>query len=365
MDGISLHAFSGLTGAHLARIPCESASWSDVINDTGSLSANVPYSRLIDLETISQPYYTILAAIGFGRVLHAGYLLQAKNNREDKSWSFTAGGGASVLKKRLVINYRLFNEWKDGAVVVDEDNPSGAWPFTVTGSYSDLISKLIRETLKWGSLPIVPAELTGGDKTRTYNSYDLDPVLDRIADIGKLENGPEYRFDPEVNERGYISFRQRTSRDGGEIVDHHLHLNATIPESGVIMSDEDADGDAMCTQSFGVGGKSDDAIIVARTIANKLTSKGWPVLQVANTGHTSVSNVWTLKSYTAADVAAGDTPQRTIGVEVDMQRYDIHVGDWLDIRVGSAPDDVLLLKVTNISGGTGSTMLKLQCRERV
>lgn len=125
-----------------------------------------------------------------------------------------------MLKKRLVINYNLYSRWKDGTVVVDEDNPSGDWPFTVTGSYSDLISKLIRETLKWGALPIVPAELTGGNKTRTYNSYDFDRVDDRISDIGKLEAGPEYRFDPQVSADGFLSFRQVTSADGGEIVDN-------------------------------------------------------------------------------------------------------------------------------------------------
>lgn len=92
MDGLSLHAFNGLSGAHMARIPCESASWSDVINESGHLSATVPYSA-IDLDAIARPYYTILAVIGFGRVLHAGYLLQAKNNRDSKSRQFTAGGG--------------------------------------------------------------------------------------------------------------------------------------------------------------------------------------------------------------------------------------------------------------------------------
>ena len=364
MDGLSLHAFNGLSGAHMARIPCESASWSDVINESGSLSATVPYSA-IDLDAIARPYYTILAVIGFGRVLHAGYLLQAKNNRDSKSRQFTAGGGLSVLKKRLVINYNLYSRWKDGTVVVDEDNPSGDWPFTVTGSDSDLISKLIRETLKWGALPIIPAELTGGNKTRTYNSYDFDRMDDRISDIGKLEAGPEYRFDPQVSSDGYLSFRQVTSADGGEIVDNHWQWNATIPESGVVMGDEDADGEEMCTQCFGVGGKSDDSIVVARTISGKLTAEGWPVLQIANTEHSSVSNVATLKSFTAADTAAGDNPQKTIGVQVDMRRYAVHVGDWADVRVGPAPDDVLKLKITNVSGNASSAMLQLQCRERV
>lgn len=104
---------------------------------------------------------------------------------------------------------------------------------------------------------------------------------------------------------------------------------------------------------------------MARTISGKLTAEGWPVLQIANTEHSSVSNVATLKSFTAADTAAGDNPQKTIGVQVDMRRYAVHVGDWADVRVGPAPDDVLQLKVTNVSGNASSAMLQLQCRERV
>lgn len=349
----------------MARLPCDNVSWSDVINEPGSLSATVPYSRLLDLGHYMQPYFTILAAIGFGRVLHAGFLYHAVNNRSDKKWSADAGGGATILNKRLVMNYALSSSWRDGTVTVDEDHPSGAWPFTVTGSYSDLISKLVSETKKWGSLPIAPAALTGGDKTRTYNSYDLATVADRIKDIGDLENGPEYRFDPVVSKEGVLTFQQVTSSDGGEIVDTHWIWNATIPESGVVLGDEDGDGEEMCTQSFGVGGKSDDKIIVARTISTALTSKGWPVLQMANTSHSSVSNVSTLKSYTAADVACGDNPQKTIALEVDMQRYDVHVGDWADVRFGPGADDIHYLKITNVSGGTGSRMLKLQCRERL
>lgn len=362
MENISLHAFNGLTGAHVARLPCGSASWADAINDAGTLTATVTDPN-IDFEGILRVYGTIVAAIGFGRVIHAGYLKHVKRN--GKEWSIDAGGGASIFDKRLVINYRLHQSWADGTVIVDEDNPSGNWPFTVTGSYSDLISKLISESLKFGALPIVPAALTGGDKLRTYNSYDLATVSDRIKDIGDLENGPEYRFDAVVDDFGAISFLQRTSKDGGEIIDHHWKWNAIVPDSGVILGEEDADGSEMCTQSFGVGGKSEDKIVVARSISNALTAKGWPVLQNANTSHSSISNTATLKSYVNADTACGDNPQHTYGLEVDMSRYDVRVGDWCDVRRSDREDDVLLLKVTNVSGSVNSRMATIQCRERI
>lgn len=364
METMSLHVFSGLTGEHWARLPNASASWGDSINEPGSLNATVPDSDL-DVPNLVRAWGSIVAVVAFGRVLHAGYVKHRKRSESGKAWTIEAGGGMSIFEKRLVINYRLNSTWRDGTVVVDEDHPSGNWPLTFTGSYSDLQSKLISESLKFGALPVVPAALTGGDKTRTYNSYDFKTVSDRIKDIGNLENGPEYRFDPSVDELGAISFAHVASADGGELVDNHWVWNAFVPESGVILEDEDADGSEMCTQSYGVGGKENDTLVVARAVSSSLTSQGWPILQNANTSHSSVSNVNTLRSYVRSDVITGDNPQRTIGLSVDIGRYAVHVGDWCDVRYGTGDGDVHLLKIVDVKGSTASRMATIQCRERV
>ena len=339
METMSLHVFSGLTGEHWARLPNASASWSDSINEPGSLTANVPDSDL-DIPELVRAWGSIVAVVAFGRVLHAGYVKHRKRSESAKSWTVTAGGGMSIFEKRLVINYALNSTWRD------------------------LQSKLIRETLKFGTLPVVPAALTGGDKTRTYNSYDFKTVAERLKDIGNLENGPEYRFDPSVDEFGAISFAHVASADDGEIVDNHWIWNALVPTSGVILEDEDADGSEMCTQSYGTGGKENDTLVVARAVSSSLTSKGWPVLQNANTSHSSVSNVNTLRSYVRSDVRTGDNPQRTIALQVEIGRYAVHVGDWCDVRYGTGADDVHLLKIVDVKGSTASRMAQIQCRER-
>ena len=364
METMSLHVFSGLTGEHWARLPNASASWADSINEPGSLSATVPDSDL-DVPNLVRAWGSIVAVVGFGRVLHAGYVKHRKRSESGKAWTIEAGGGMSIFEKRLVINYALNGSWTDGTVVVDEDHPSGNWPLTFSGSYSDIQSKLITESLKFGSLPITAAAITGGNKTRTYNSYDFKTVSGRMKDIGNLENGPEYRFDPYVDEFGTISFAHVCSTDGGELADNHWVWNATVPDSGVILGDEDADGSEMCTQSYGVGGKDNDTLVVARAVSNVLTSKGWPVLQSANTSHSSVSNVSTLKSYVKSDVATGDNPQRTIGLQVDIGRYAVHVGDWCDVRYGTGENDVHKLKIVDVKGSTANRLATLQCRERV
>lgn len=355
---MDLHVFDGKTGAHRRRLQFEKVSWQDSINETGAISASVPGK----LSEPVRPYADIIAAIDDGTVLHAGYVHHSKWDAKTGIWSIDGGGGATILERRLVINHALDAIWKDGQVLVDEDHPSGNWPLKLTGSYSDIISKLVRETLKFGALPIVPAAITGGDKERTYNSYDFAYVSDRIADLGDLAGGVEYRFDASIA-NGSISFSQLTSADGGELVTNEWRANLAIDDPGIVLVDVDMDGRDMCTQSYGSGGKDADMLMVARSVSGKLAGRGWPVLQSANKSHTSISVLSTLKGYLQADTACGDATQDVYRVSADMTRYPMRVGDWLDLR--TVDGDVLALKVTDVSGSDSSQMLDVQCRERV
>ena len=360
---LTLHAFNGLTGAHICRLPLISADWADAINEHGRLDATVQDDGSIPSTALRQ-WGTIIALLDESTPVHAGYLTHSKLNRGESEWRLEAGGGGTILEKRLVLNYALNGSWVDGRVTVDEKSPSGNWPLTLTGSYADIISKLISETEKWGALPITPKALTGGNKTRTYNSYDFATVADRISDIGELEYGPEWRFDPILSSSWVLTFAQKTSEDGGELIDNTWHWNALAPQSGVLLDDEDMDGDDMSTSCYAHGGKEKDMLLVARYSSSKLTNAGWPLLQTANTSHSTVSELSTLQSYARNDVAAGDDPQRTIALKVSRELYDVHVGDWATLRYGEGNADVIDLKVVDVRGDTDSELLTVGARER-
>ena len=361
---LTLHAFNGLTGAHICRLPLISASWSDSINEFGSLSATVLDDGSIPSTALRQ-WGAIIALVDESSVLHAGYLKHAKLSRANQRWTLEAGGGGTILEKRLVLNYLLNSSWIDGQVVVDEDTPSGNWPLTFAGSYSDIISKIISETLKWGALPLQPATLTGGNKTRTYNSYDFATVADRIKDIGDLENGPEWRFMPALSAAWVLTFTQQTSLDGGELVDNQWHWNAIAPQSGVLLDDEDIDGADMTCSCYAHGGKDDDLLLVTRHTSTALTGAGWPLLQSADTSHSTVSVLSTLQAYARRAVIVGDDPQRTIALKISRQLYNVHVGDWATLRYGAGDSDIIALKVVDVKGSTDSDMLTVCARERV
>ncbi len=364
MRMLTLHAFNGLTGAHICRLPLIKADWTEAINEHGSLNATVQDDGSIPSTALRQ-WGTIIAVMDESEPVHAGYLTHAKLNRADAEWTLECGGGGTILEKRLVLNYALNSSWTDGQVLVDEDNPSGNWPLTFNGSYSDIIAQLVTETKKWGALPITPKSLTGGDKTRTYNSYDFATVSDRISDIGDLENGPEWRFDPVISSSWVMSFEQKTSADGGELIDNQWHWNALAPQSGVLLDNEDIDGGDMSTSCYIHGGKNDDLLLVARYSSTALTDAGWPLLQTANTSHGTVSLLSTLQSYARRDVATGDDTQRTIALKVLRELYDVHVGDWATLRFGTANADTINLKVVDVKGSTDSDFLTIGARKRV
>ena len=364
MRRLELHLFDGKTGSHVKRLDRTTISWSDNINEAGTLSATIRGGS--ELDGLMAPYRYIAAALMLGdegvRIMHAGYVTHASRDRARGTWSIDAGGGMTILDKRLVLNYSLATTWHDGTVLIDEDNPPGNWVLRLTGTYRDVIRGLIAETLKWGTLPItLPAAQGGSAHDITYNCWDLATVSERIEDIGDRQDGPEFRLDPYLDDTWTLRFRLVVGTT--EIVDTTWRWNVLAPNSQVALGDEDRDGEDMCTACYAIGGKDEDRMLIAHHAGTALTAKGWPVMQTRNTQHNSVSILATLQSYARADVASGDTPQATVALSVGMG-IGVHVGDWANVRVGPRDSDVLALKVVGVKGGTASGCLTVECRER-
>lgn len=353
---IELRSYSGVTGDPLKRIPYIKCSWMDSIGEPGSMSATL--EGRFDVESLCPPYATILATVEGRRVHHAGYVTHARYNDSSDEWTVSTGGGATILKKRLVLNHALASSWADGYVVVDEENPSGDWPLHITGSYSDIIGQLIYEAIKWGPLPFSTMPWQGGGHVRNYNSYDLATTFDRIREICDLADGPEFRMDPRL-EGDRLVFVQRTDE---EIIDNHWLWNATIPGSPVMMTDFDKDGDVLCTQAFATGGRDEDKLLVAAHMNGTLASKGYPVMQIADTEHSDVSELGTLQSYVLADVQEGERLPESRGFRVRGDVFAVRPGDWADVITHRGFEQ---LKVTDVSGSSDSAWLNVQATRRL
>lgn len=370
LSPITVHAYDAITGRHLTRLPYTAASWSESINDPGNMQAEIIMSSLTNqlsaqdssLYELLRPWKTIISVERTPQVLHAGVVTSRQWDPATRKLTLNAGGGWTLLGKRLVLNHKLDASFRDGEILIDEEHPSADWTLTLNGSYRDIIRGLIAETLKWGLLPfdLPPAE--GGSYTRTYYGYDLATIADRLQDLADIENGDEIRFTPHVNtDTGRLSFLVEAEP---ELVDHKWQWNATIPGQRIMLNAYDEDGSAMTSSVWAAGGKNNDKTLMCRY--DLTDTHGWPLMQTANTQHTTVSVLATLQSYAKAQAAYGLSTSETIGLKVGSE-YDVHVGDWVDLRI----DDDLLgrrqlhLKITDVDGTADSDWLTLQATPRI
>ena len=352
---MQVEIFDGLTGAHVCHARVSSCSWSQSINSEGGMDAGIP-AGMLPPERALQPWRSIWAVLDGSKVRHAGWLTRVKQ-AADGSVQATIGDGWTIWSKRLVLNHALDAAWRDGQVVIDEDNPPGSWLLELNGTYSDIARGLVAESLKWGSLPYdLPPVQGGSAHERSYQCWDMATVADRLSDLTDLEDGPEIRFDPRLTDDGRLRWLLRVGTP--EIIDHEWQWNPLARGQQVGMGDIDRDGEAMTCHVYAVGGKEDDIVLLCRHRGGELTSQGWPLLQTANTSHNSVSVLSTLQSYARSDVLAGDRTQDVIGLSVTA-RCDVRPGDHARIIHDRR---LLTLKITDVDGDLSTSRLDLQTR---
>lgn len=362
---LTVHAYDITTGDHLLRLPYTACSWSEAINEPGSMQVTIDYTRTAiktGLWDVLRCWRVILAAQRAGRIIHAGPLTDYEWDAENRSLRLTCGGGLTLLTKRLVIGRDLNAAWNDRTVLVDEQHPAGDMDLTLKGSWADIIRGLTAEALQWGDLPISLPAIQGGDQSRTYYAWDLATTADRITDITKLDDAPELRLDPIERDDGGIAYRLNLIRDE----DQPTHTwTAIAPGQRITYTGVTGDGANMTTQTWLTGGKDNDKTLICRRTAPMLEQTGVMHLMTADTTHTTISDMTTLQQAAIADLAQHAFPAETHKLKAG-EEHDIHAGDHIDVTV---EDDLLglrtlHLKATGVDGSADTDWQTIQAQER-
>lgn len=365
LEPCTVHAYAIIDGTHLYRLPYSAAQWQESIKQPGSLSVTVPLSReakQLDLWSTLRPWKCMIALQRGRSVIHAGPLTDLQWDAGSRSLSLTCGGGLTLLTKRLVLNAALKDGWRDGTVLVDEEHPAAnmtlAWKRTW---WWVCIVRLILETKKWQDLPIdLPSIQEPGDKQRTYFSWDLATVADRISDIMNLSGGNEVVFDPYLTPDNHLRFLLRAGKP--ELITTTHMWDTTLPDSRVDLESVSGSGSNLTNQVWATGGKDSDKTLMCRRTATPLA--GYGLMQSANTAHTTVERLSTLQQHATGQLANGCWPDETFSLKVGAE-WDVHVGDHAVTRFSDdyLGDQTLELKVTDISGDTSSDLLTVTCKE--
>lgn len=355
---LSMHVFDASTGEHVMRIPYTSCSWSDSLNREGGMDVTVDYTAeaiASGLGSVLAEWRHVIALVddhdGVRDVIHAGPLTDHDWQADSRRLSLTVGGGLTLLTRRLVLNRRLRDAWRDMPVLVDETHPAGDMALRCTGSWRDIAIRLILETLAWAPLAItVPQILNEGDHTRTYYAWDLATVADRLTELTTLEDGLEIRFDPYVDEQGRLFFGLIAAHD---LASDPLRLDATLPDVRCRLLGVSADGSTLTTQVWLTGGKDGDKTLMCRrTVDSGL------LLQSADTSHTTVERMATLQQHALGMLATHAWCDEAVKLEIGNEHM-VRPGDTLDVRVADdwLGERRLHLKITDVAGSSDTDWL--------
>lgn len=349
---VRLVAFDTASGDRIARVP-GSFSYETVSCDYGSIKVASGWTQTAArLKTWrrTQEGRTILAVLDGDRVVCAGPV----TDRVPSMSGFTINAAASIwreLEDRLVLNPALKETFIDGEVLIDEDNPAPEWHSTFAGSYADIGADLVDLAIAWGALPISTPPREGGVRVRDYEGWQFFTVASRLKLLTGIINGVEIAFPAELRPDGGIQFRYEAAP---ELIPRVHRWNATLPRQRVSVVQIPADASLLASEVWGLGGRSDDIVLAARSRSAALTSLGWPVKQKALTGMPSIATLDVLKGHTDERVMRGSTRPEVYELKVHRS-HGVTVGDWAELTFmhpAYGRTDVPL-KILNVAGDAG------------
>lgn len=334
--------FFGKPMGGAARVPVSDVSFTDSLSGGGGMTLNLKAtSELAQYRPREKlrPWRTTVALLDGKNVVMAGPVTRRTYRG---AMTVSVGDGLTFFDKRLVLNYALHSKWKNGEVLIDEDNPSPEWLLAFRGlSLAGIANGLLAETLKWGKLPIdAPTlPLEAGIHERTYRCFDFATISSRLTQLSEVINGPQMRCVGRLTDAGELRFKFEPGFDG---VEHDL--STSLEGHGIMLDSIDEDGDSVSTEVFAMGGRDEDVVLTARM---RQLDTSMPLLQSALSTSSSVSKISTLLDHVNQAVVDGTTLPESTRLKVRTDR-------------GVKPGDVINLTTSNVFyGGRAQIRLKV------
>ena len=366
--------YDTVTGRRVSSLPAASWSWKRAVSGPGSLSVSIPYTQDVlgrDLRTELAPWRTTIAVVDSStrRVVAAGMVYQRRWDADTYTLDVSCADMWDMLKLRLVMDPAVAT-YTGGTVTGQDSTYPRPWSQRLTGSLADIATTLVAQTMTVGPLPIVLPPTTGGAHERVYQAPDLATIASRLSDLTGIINGPEILFQPRLVE-GSTAMQWHMLTGSPELVvaTHSWDMRRRAIPLVSVTIDEDASD--MVGDAWTRGGSQSDETVIGHVHDTWLESAGWPLLQAADTSHSTASELGTLTAYARAAVALRS--RSTEVVQLKARRTDeagypladaVTPGDHLALRhddpyIGNG---TTALKVLEVSGDE-SEWVTLSCRE--
>lgn len=395
------------TGRRILNLPVMTGSWDDRLDTAETITVKAdlqdPDVRNLGLRNAATPAKSFLAVVEGDVIVAAGPIWTVNYDRDAATLELGASGLASYYDHRLILPLLAATIGVDQWTIPDPSDstktiPNPALSTTYTGIWLGTIAKrLVQQAHTWtgGSLPVIfQDDETDGDADhdRTYLGADFKPVGEAIADLSNVEGGPETNFQGRFTaDKLGVEWVMQVGTVAQPLLfsPQHVQWNLTVPDSPVSGLTISGDASKMGSWSWLTGGRQSDDVLVARAYDSTLVDAGFPVMDVLDTSHTSVSVQSTLDGYAAAGALLGKKVTETWEFTVEAYPTDEegnpagpqltgwNVGDFCDLTVAAyvpptddAPaigDPFLIeggkfpLRIVGRSGDEQGRTVKVQC----
>jgi hypothetical protein len=335
----SWHVGTLRDGRLTADLPMTGTSWSDVMDDAGTLSGTL---NLADADVAAlNPYLTaepcrcFLAVsytdpTGTETFIAGGPIWNHTYDDPTRKLTISAAGLWSLYDHRMIL-----------PVLAVGTNPATVTT-EITASLGTVAKKLVQlaHTHTAGSVPVVFPADEAGTIVKDYQGYDLPNLGQALRDLTGLQGGPEIQFIPRrtAADPRFIEWVMRI----GTTADPLLHQmgedwtwDASVPRSSVTGISVQRDGSAMGTRAWMQGAGSQEETLFGRADGTVMTAAGFPLMEISGSGSESEPTQAVLDADAAALLAANARPVQTWTVKVrrddtpNVAQYA--VGDWVQI----------------------------------
>lgn len=324
-----------LTGQRIQTVPVVSGTWTDTLNDAGTIACTVtlkdPAVRRLGLREAANPGKAFLAALDGDTVLQAGPVWLHDFDDDTGDLTLRGAGMWSYFDHRVLI-----------PVLAGFLPTSPSADTVLTSSLQGIARALVMQAQSHtgGSVPIIlPAPIAGSNE-RAYRGADLGIIGDRLRELAQVEGGPDIRFQGRLKaDRTGIEWDMQIGTPTEPLLFSAVRPTFNVGLAGASTSRfrVEADGTRLASRGFASGGRSADKALVAVAEDPTLPAQGFPLLERVDSSRSTVVDPATLQNYAAELPTLGRRPLQTWSLTHDLAQRPFlsgfSVGDFATVRV--------------------------------
>ncbi|MFD5599172.1 hypothetical protein ACFWHR_03850 [Leucobacter sp. NPDC058333] len=347
-----------VTGEPVTELEFSKASWSTGVCRPDDVKVTLPgYIGRAWWPYMEPRKFAISLSEDDGRVHAAGILGIPTGDTDTDGLNHVEmpGQGVETLYSRRHVLPPVW--WP---LVDSEGYPIAARDTTIENvDYGTMMKRLYQQAFAHpgGAVPVVWEADRSGSREKSWLAVEGKPVQDAVEDISQLEGGVEWDWVPQLDANDRLSWSFVTARDSvQELTSAFWHTWQSGGEEpdlrglAVKVSPE-----FMVQTAIFMGGKSDDRVMAARATGTKLINAGFPLSEVWDSSHSSVSKQSTLDAWAQRRLTEGQAPVQYWSFDVRAERaVGLRHGDWCTVEVADhwlIPDGSYARRVLEVSGG--------------